>query len=240
MNFKKRSRSGKEADLPNSSSGAVSQKSRISYRCKMVAASCVLIASLFAPSPAFALPFSISGDFRGTTGLFCVVCTLETELDGVMWGSDTITFAVPERPVSVGGLAFVDIQPFDKFVITTVYGIDLNPSDPSLKLTGFNPGSPQLLPLSPEIFFSHFGTRYTSFSQDSVQLSNIGSVLPGFNLSSFANGDPLSLLYVYRTQVPASEFVVPEPSLTWLLAGVAPMLACRQRWGLRRRNVHST
>lgn len=114
-----------------------------------------------------------------------------------------------------GGYAFVVTGPDGglepgTLMVTTVYGIAQDPNDPEMRLTGFNAANPEITPLSEENIYSQFGTHYTSFSQETVLLSEIGGVLPDHDLSVFAGGDPNSILYVFRTLAPENEFMPPE------------------------------
>lgn len=184
---------------------------------------------LLAVSPARAIPITLSSDLRTQLGLFCVICELQTEIDGFAIGTDRITFALssgnPPTP-PLGGVAYFDApminnQPSGDMVITTVYGIDIDPGSVAMMLTGFNPANPEMLPLTGETFYSQAGTAYNSFFQSGVLLDDLADVLPGHDLSPFANGRPGSLLYVFRTEVPVNQFVaaqlISEPGTPALL-----------------------
>ncbi|CAG0995256.1 hypothetical protein PHYC_02522 [Phycisphaerales bacterium] len=112
--------------------------------------------------------------------------------------------------------------------VTTVYGIDLTPGAPQVSLTGFDPLNPQLVPLSGETIYSRFGTTYESVASLTLPLSNIGSILPGHDLSWFAGGDPGSTLYAFQTYAPLDEFLAPAPGSLALL-GLGGVLAVRRR-----------
>lgn len=189
---------------------------------------------LLIPAPAaVALPISLSSDLRGTLGAFCVVCEFQTEIDGFFVGSDRVTFGLSpgtSLPLHLGGFAFFDApiannRPVGDLTITTVYGIDQDPANALLRLTGFDRTAPQLVPLSGETFFSAAGNSYHSFRQAPALLQEIGALLPGHDLSPFMGGTPDSVLYVYQTIVPVSDFLaVPEPAtLGLLIAGALGM-----------------
>lgn len=208
------------------------------HLCSRLAQWLLLLLLLFVASPARAIPITLSSDLRTQLGMFCLICELQTEIDGFAMGTDRITFALssgnPPTP-PLGGYAFFDApmvnnQPSGDMVITTVYGIDIDPTSAALMLTGFNAANPEMTPLTGETFYSRAGSSYNSFFQDSVLLADIGGVLPGHDLTPFANGAPGSLLYVFRTEVPVNQFVaaqlISEPD-TWalLLLGMLSRLA---------------
>jgi hypothetical protein len=121
--------------------------------------------------------------------------------------------------------------------ITTIYGIDLNPSGSALSMTGVNPNDPQFSPTSDETLFGLSGTAYTSNTEFRAPIAALDSILgPGYDLSPFAQGDPNSEVYGFQTIVPAADFVtfVPEPSTLVYCAGAGAMLGGLLTWRRRR------
>jgi len=115
-----------------------------------------------------------------------------------------------------------------------IYAQDLDPGNPGTMLTGFNPSSPELYPLSSETFIGLSGTEYPAPVQQ-VYLGQLHLVVPDFDLSAFAGGDPGSVVYLAGPgNVPAGDAIVPEPStLALLAAGAIGLVACA--WRRRRR-----
>ena len=105
--------------------------------------------------------------------------------------------------------------------VTDVWAFDLNPSGSDIILEGFTPSSPQIEPLSDEIFFGLSGTEYPA-TVIQTTVGSLPSLLPGHDLSAFSGADPLGVVYFASTQMPVNEVgtVVPEPS-TLALIGLA-------------------
>jgi hypothetical protein len=125
----------------------------------------------------------------------------------------------------------------DQLVLTDIFAFDLNPSGPpeDIRLTGFNPADPDIVPLSPEVFIGRSGQEFTADVNFTATLAELPALLPGFDLSAFT-GDPNSIVYISQATVPASEFVtfVPEPSTLVLAAVGASALLGRVRGPSRR------
>lgn len=121
----------------------------------------------------------------------------------------------------------------DSVILTDIVAMDLNPSlDPALTppLTGFNPGSPELVALGLETFDgAHTGTPYTGPFQ-TVPVAGLASLLPGYDLSAFNGANPNSLVYVAHVTVPATD-LVPEPASLMLFAvgSIGLMLTAKRR-----------
>lgn len=122
------------------------------------------------------------------------------------------------------------LPPTADALITTVYGQDLTgEGDGLLSLTGFTAASPEIVPLGVETITSPLGNTYMSGSAMTILLSEIGSILPGHDLSWFANGDPNSILYAFQTYAPYGEFIaVPEPTAITMLGSALLLVGGRR------------
>lgn len=119
--------------------------------------------------------------------------------------------------------------------VTTIYGIDRAPTVPgALSMAGFDPLSSYPL-LSNENIVGNSGTIYGDQVGEFVPVSSLGSYfgpdadlsfITGGTLASFGNTTPH--VWVFETDMPFLELIVPEPtSLSILAAGV--VLASRRR-----------
>lgn len=149
----------------------------------------------------------------------CVDCN-----DGILVKfrqSGSIVVAWTYYKVSVHGDPIIDSIQF-----TDIWGMS---SDPSGGLTtGFDPIDPEMVPLSDEEFISHTGATFPAPIVVST-LANLPALLPGFDLSIFT-GDPNSIVYVAQSgDLPAADFICPEPSGFWLLAGSLLAIIVRVR-----------
>jgi len=156
--------------------------------------------------------------------------------DGDIAIRDQITVRVT-RPVPVYVPSYVRIKIFgdpqieDPLSFFDIYAQDLDPGNPGTLLTGFNPTNPELIPLSSERFIGLSGTEYPAPVQ-AVYVGDLPSLLPDFNLSAFAGGNPSSIVYLAGPGlVPAADAVVPEPATLSLLAlgGLGALLRRRRR-----------
>lgn len=105
-------------------------------------------------------------------------------------------------------------------LVTTIYGMADTPIGAGLETTGFDPLSPEMTPVSGETIIGLSGTEYSSFfASGPTPLSNLSSLIgdPDFDLSAF-QGDPSSVVYVFRTSLPVSDLPIPEPASLVLLA----------------------
>ena len=122
--------------------------------------------------------------------------------------------------------------------VTTIYGIDQNPSGQALQLTGVDPTDPEFAPSSSETIFGNSGTPYVSSSAFTVPIASLSEVLgPGYDLSAFAGGDPNSLVYGFQTTVSGCDFLtssVPEPGTLVCFAEAMAMLGGLFIWRRRR------
>jgi hypothetical protein len=103
--------------------------------------------------------------------------------------------------------------------IIEVQGVSLN--DAGSVVTGFDPTTPQIVPLEPVIFIGNSGTLFTSESITAT-LGDLPNLLPGFDLSPFV-GDPNSIVYISEATLPLTEGLVPEPN-SLLLAGFGVLI----------------
>lgn len=117
--------------------------------------------------------------------------------------------------------------PTDLVRVTTVYGLDLTPLENVPTLTGLDLSDALYEFVSLETIIGRSGAHYTSEPVKAVMLSDLGSVLPGKDLSWFESGDPSSHLYVFQTLAPLNEFYVPAPASAALL-GFSGVLAARR------------
>ncbi len=128
------------------------------------------------------------------------------------------------RPVAVYVPSYVrihivgDPQVIDPLSFFDIYAQDLDPDDPGTSLSGFNASDPEFIPLSQETFIGASGMEYSGPVQ-AVYLGNMAALVPDFDLSAFAGGDPGSIVYLAGPcNVPLAD--VPEPCTLTLLCGV--------------------
>lgn len=104
--------------------------------------------------------------------------------------------------------------------VTTLYGLDLDPDGDGMQLTGFTAAQAADISFSDEVFIGNSGTLYPATVAALTTLGDLNTWLPGADLSVF-QGDPSSMVYLFRATVPSADFTnVPEPS-TVALAGIA-------------------
>lgn len=134
--------------------------------------------------------------------------------------------------LSGAGIAFfasgVNGVPSDLVRVTTVYGIDMTPNAPLPSVTGVDISNPAFHFTSVETIVGRSGATFQSGPVNTVMLSDLGSALPGMNLSWFAGGAPSSHVYVFETIAPLNEFYIPAPSSAALL-GVGALALTRRR-----------
>jgi len=146
--------------------------------------------------------------------------------------TDRIEINLPPIHLRMAGVAYVTPQSTggpDLVSINTIYGIDANPAAAGLTLTGFNPLTPEVIPMSPEIFTDEDNNEYLGSVAQPLPISALANFMPaGADLSPFAGADPNSLVYLFTTtNVPAA--AVPEPATLGLAAGAALLGAIRRR-----------
>ena len=111
----------------------------------------------------------------------------------------------------------------EDFIITTIFGIDLDPNgDPigvDYDMTGFDPNDPEAQVLD-ETFIGISGTVYPADAAMSpeVAIGDLATLLPGADLSVFSNGDPNSIVYLFTATLPVADFTIPEPAAIVLVA----------------------
>lgn len=133
---------------------------------------------------------------------------------------DRIIIDIPPllSAVHLGGLAYVSTTS-DPAVsrVTTIYGLDANPSDANLSLVGLDPGAPQFTISTGgnEVLTTDLGT-YPSYLLQYRTL-DVLSTSPDFQGYDFAplGGATNSQFIVFDTLVPTAE--VPEPASVGLL-----------------------
>jgi hypothetical protein len=154
---------------------------------------------------------------------------------------DKITYSI-EIPINfsffanVGGIAWHSTEEPDNGsrVITTLYGVDLDPNGTSMHLTGFDAVQAAQLSFHDETIIGASGTLYSGVSLGTPTLADLPALLPGFDLSAI-DGDPSSVVYVFQTTVPHFD-IAPEPA-SWLSAGIGVAIFA---WAsLRRRQAAS-
>ena len=120
----------------------------------------------------------------------------------------------------VGGVGYLGSSTpfFDSgdLIFTVLYGLNITPgcplNCPTLELTGFNPLIASSISISETKFIGVSGSEYNPFFISSSLLSELPSLLPGYDLSLF-HGDPNSVIYLFQTTIPAFDtLAVPEPS----------------------------
>ena len=122
-------------------------------------------------------------------------------------------------PVPIFAATYIKVEtsaavPFnretDEIVLTDVWAVDLQPGlDPCEVplLTGFNPASPEMVPLSFEEFIGLSGTVYSAVAE-AFPLGMLPLLLPEYDLEKFMmQGNPSSMVYVAQRSVPAVDFI---------------------------------
>lgn len=120
--------------------------------------------------------------------------------------------------------------------LTTIYGVDVDPAGAALLIGGFNPIDPEIDSIFDEMYFGSLsGVWYPATVALTPTMSELATLLPGFDLSPFS-GSSDSFFYLFQGTVPGSEFqLIPEPSTLVLgVGGGLLLLAARAR---RRRAV---
>jgi hypothetical protein len=134
---------------------------------------------------------------------------LFTMTDYVQWGVSTTS---PD-PLASAGIAFFTSGGFgvaeDLVLVTTVYGVNLTPDADMPTVSGFSPSDPGLFPLSVETITSQGGTSYQSGDAIVIPVAEIGTLLPGHDLSWFDFSDPFTILYAFQVYAPLDEFYTP-------------------------------
>jgi hypothetical protein len=161
--------------------------------------------------------------------------TVHIPWDGNIVIRDKITVRVT-HPVPIFVPSYVRIKIFgdpqieDPLSFFDIYAKDLNPAIPGTSLSGFSPTDPELIPLTSETFIGLSGTEYPAPVQ-AVYLGDLPYIVPDFDLSAFANGNPNTIVYLAGPgNVPAADAVVPEPSTIALLGvAVLGLAACAWR-----------
>lgn len=149
-----------------------------------------------------------------------------------------ITLPSPGHPhnIAIKGLAYESYENPDfsgNVKITTIYGIDLDPTGTGLEMTGLDAQLASVLSFSDEQFFGDSGTVYNGVSLGTPTLAELPALLPGYDLSPF-QGDPNSIVYMFETIAPSSDFsAIPETPSLMLgglgLLGLAVTLHARKR-----------
>jgi hypothetical protein len=155
---------------------------------------------------------------------------------------DKITIQIGPRgpgdpPPSAKGIAYQSYDNPDftgNVVFTTIYGIDLDPTGAGLAATGFDSELAAAYSFSNEQFFGVSGAVYDGVSLGTPSLAELPLLLPGYDLSPF-QGDPSSIVYVFQTTAPASDFIVPEGSSLVLFGLGALSLVAYSRCSQKRK-----
>lgn len=156
--------------------------------------------------------------------------------DGWNLKDSNMVYLAPGSPdVNLRGAAYATSTTPDfsgSVILTTIYGIDVDPVAPDLRIRGFDPHDPEIDSIFDETYIGISGTPYPATVAMTPTLPELATLLPGFDLSPFS-GAPDSFFYVFRGAVPGSDFqLIPEPaSLT--LAAVAGLL-CAAAAGYKR------
>jgi len=178
-----------------------------------------------AARPATATTFGPYADYKGTLPPSVTYTLIDTDTSWTNPFTGTVHMdhikvtigSALAAPLPVGGAAYGTFSTTDftgTDIMTTIYGVDLNPGGSSLAMTGFTQPELADLAFSDESFTGNSGTVYDG-SGGLVSLADLPGVLPGFDLSPF-QGDPSSQVFVYRTVAPESDFVPEPPSLSLL------------------------
>ena len=207
--------------------------------------SAVALTLLFAlPCTAGMLTFGPYPDFAGWVNQTSSItlptvfdATIQIPLDDSIHISltDRITVRVT-KSVSVFVPSYVRIKIVgdpeieDPLSFFDIYAQDLDPANPGTNLTGFSATNPELIPLSSEMFIGLSGTEYPAPVQ-ALFLGDLPALLPDFDLSAFAGGNPNSIVFIGGPgQVPAADAIVPEPAtLGLLLIGGLALLRPRRK-----------
>jgi hypothetical protein len=137
------------------------------------------------------------------------------------------------RALPIGGVAYIGDSPDGtSYTVTTIYGDDPDPSNPTLSLVGQSDPIDFDIPDGENIVGSS-GTVYHSGPEAMVTLSQLAANLPGYDLSPFAGSSPDGEFLEFTTSVPVSEITLPEPASLTLLAGGFAAFGARRRRAAR-------
>jgi hypothetical protein len=170
-------------------------------RTMLLAAAMTLLCAL--PGTAGTQTYGPFPDFQGWVDVTSSV-TLPTSTnfhipwDGTISITDQITVRVTKKvPVFAPTYVRINIvgdpQILDPLSFFDIYAQDLDPINPGTTLTGFNPTTPEIIPLTAEKFIGLSGTQYPAPVQ-AVYVGDLHSLLPDFDLSAFSQGDPASIV----------------------------------------------
>lgn len=162
------------------------------------------------------------------------------------WVKDILTITVENWSIEIeikdarmagGGFETFDDPDDPEALITTIYGIDVEPDGP-LAITGFD-SRLVASPASFETIIGASGTHYVSHSTMTVPLGDLATTFPGYDLSIF-QGDPSLVVFAFQTTVPVSDlYSVPEVSTGAMLSlaaiGAAGYALYRRRRDTRGR-----
>ena len=166
--------------------------------------------------------------FHGPTGF--PGCGASNENCGVI--SDLIEINKPPLAavLPATGLAYVDLQGGSIGLITTLYGVDLNPNGSDIIVGGFDPIQPELV--FGEEMFTGISQNYLATPLGTISVGELSTRFPNFDLSPFSAAmlnDPSSVVWGIETTVDLSDFpTIPEPTAIFLL-GTALLLASGYR-----------
>lgn len=134
---------------------------------------------------------------------------------GWMWDFETLQY---NRPTNLIIVAYAELLPNgegtadDLIKITTVHARDLNPYGENYQpnvfnATGFDPTDPPFVPMGDHTFVSRQGFPFNSNGYQTVPLGALPALLPDADLSGFG-GNPANIVYLSRTIVPRSQFMI--------------------------------
>jgi hypothetical protein len=193
---------------------------------KMLFVSCVLLVlsfPLFAEEQVYGPVKNYEG-FHDVTGGIVIPTTSEvTIVDPVSgqthliksFGGQEFQVTYP-TPVFVDSYVYTDTPPGMPFNpdngiirLAEVFAVNLEPGGDPDRIPmqrGFNPMAPELKPLpSPPFFQGLSGAMYFA-SLETIPVGALPGYLPGYDVSMII-GDPAALVYAYRLDVPAFDFV---------------------------------
>jgi len=94
--------------------------------------------------------------------------------------------------------------------VTTVYGIDLNPTGELGPMTGFDPKTPEVSPISEEILIGKSGKEYKA-KASLMSIKELYATYPEYDLDAhFGNADLSSLVMTATAVVPSKDFPLPN------------------------------
>jgi hypothetical protein len=127
------------------------------------------------------------------------------------------------------GVAWVVTElPGANVQVYTLYGVDLNPMGDDLHITGVSAQQASGMLFHDEVQFGASGTSYPGISLGTPTLAQLPAVLPF--ATPFIEGDPNSLVYVFRTNVPSTDYPVPEmPTIGMFSVCGGALIALRRR-----------